>query len=187
MGCDAVNAAAALARAEAAGVRLVLDAAGAVRMRASVPPPPALLADLRQHREAVAALLLERERVAFYQRAIAEAGEALAAFDPDLATERAAIAATMAAEARGELGHPLSAEAHQSHLAGLRGSAMQRPPSWADQTLRPTPGCWCGCCRGRRWWAPQRPSKDGIGIGQGWCCATCHPAPPGTATIEVQT
>ena len=181
-----MSAAAALARAEAAGVRLVLDAGGAVRMRASVPPSPALLADLRQHREAVAALLLERERAAFYQRAMGEAAQALAAPDPDLAAERAATAA-MAAEARGEHGHPLPAEAHQRDLAGLRGSAMQRPPSWADHDDRPGHGCRCSRCSGRLWWAAQLPSKDCTGIGPGWCCATCHPAPPGAATTEVRT
>ena len=182
-----MSAAAALARAEAAGVQLALDAAGAVRMRATVPPPPALVADLRQHREAVAALLVERQRAAFYLRAMAEAAEALAAPDPDLDHERAEVADTLAAEARGDVVEPLPAEDHQRHLAALRGSAMQRPPSWGDQASRPTAGCWCSCCRGRRWWAAAVPVLDGTGIGPGWCCAWCHPAPPGAATMEVQT
>ena len=183
-----MSAAAALARAEAAGVRLVLDAAGAVQMRATVPPPPAVVADLRQHREAVAALLAERQRAAFYLRAMAEAAEALATPDPDLDHERAEVGAAQAAEARGEHGAPLPAGDHQRYLATLRGSAMQRPPSWADQTMRPSPGCWCSCCRGRRWWAAQRPSLDGTGIGPGWCCATCHPPPPACGPLdEVET
>jgi hypothetical protein len=193
-----LSAAAALARAEAAGVQLALDAGGAVQMRATAPPPAAVVADLRQHREAVAALLVERaraagnngeqrQRAAFYLRAMAEAAEALAAPDPDLAAERAEVGTVLAAEARGEHGAPLPAGDHQRYLAGLRGSAMQRPPSWEDQTLRPTLGSRCGPCKGWRWWAPQYPTKDGTGIGPGWRCATCHPAPPGAATLEVLT
>ncbi len=179
-----MTAAAALARAEAAGVRLALDAAGVVRMRAPAPPPAEVVADLRQYREAVAALLWERERAAFLASAAAEAGESLAAPDPELAAERAEVGVALADEARGEHGAALPAADHQRHLAGLRGSAMQRPPAWADQSARPSPGCWCSCCRGRRWWAPKVPSLDGTGIGPGWACAWCHPA-LGGAIIEV--
>src|SRR5690349_3494912 len=124
MGSAAVSAAAALARAEAAGVRLVLDDAGGVRMRAAEPPPADVLAGLRQHREAVAALLTERRRAAFLARAAAEAAEALAVSDPDLAHERPEIAAAQAAKARGENGRVLGEEDHRRHLAGLLGSAM---------------------------------------------------------------
>jgi hypothetical protein len=181
-----LSAAAALARAEAAGVLLALDAGGAVQMRASVPPPPAVVADLRQHREAVAALLLER-RAAFLARAAADAAEALAAPDPDLAAERAEVGDALAAEARGEHGAPPPAEDHQRHLAGLLDTSRQRPAAWPDQTSRPRRGDYHPACRGRRWWAPQRPSLDATGIGPGWCCAWCHPAPPGAAIEEVQT
>lgn len=93
----------------------------------------------------------------------------------------------LAADAMGEHGAPLPVTDHQRHLAELRTSDMQRPPSWADQAMRPAPGSWCGCCRGRRWWAARRPSLDGTGIGPGWCCQTCHPPPPGAAAMAVQT
>jgi hypothetical protein len=56
-----MSAAATLARAEAAGVRLRLRPDGRVRVEADAPPPPALLAELRQYRDEVAALLAERE------------------------------------------------------------------------------------------------------------------------------
>jgi hypothetical protein len=193
-----LSAAAALARAEAAGVQLALDAGGAVQMRATAPPPAAVVADLRQHREAVAALLLERQRAAgnngeqrqraaFYLRAMAEAAEAMAAPDPDLAAERVEAAAAQAAEARGDHGATLPAEDHQRHLAALLDTSRQRPAAWPDQTRRPRLGDYHTACRGRRWWAPQRPSADCTGVGAGWACGFCHPAPPGAAIEEVQT
>jgi len=56
-----MSAAAALARAEAAGVRFRLAPGGGVRMEAAAPPPPDVLADLRRWREDVAALLAARK------------------------------------------------------------------------------------------------------------------------------
>jgi hypothetical protein len=56
-----VSAAAALARAEAAGLRLWLSPDGKVRMEASAPPPPDLLADLRRWREDVSRLIAQRD------------------------------------------------------------------------------------------------------------------------------
>jgi hypothetical protein len=56
-----VSAAAALARAEAAGVRFRLVPGGGVRMEAAAPPPPDVLADLRRWREDVAHLLAARD------------------------------------------------------------------------------------------------------------------------------
>lgn len=129
----------------------------------------------------------ERQRAAFYRLVMAEAAEALAAPDPELDHERAEVDAALAAEARGDMGQPLPAADHQRYLAALRGSALQRPPSWADHAARPSSGCWCSCCRGRWWWAAAVPVLDGTAVGPGWCCATCHPAPPNTTTIEVRT
>lgn len=56
-----MSAAAALARAEAAGVRFRLAPSGEVRMEAAAPPPPEVLAELRQWREDVAHLLAFRD------------------------------------------------------------------------------------------------------------------------------
>ena len=117
---------------------------------------------------------------------------ALAAPDPDLADERAVIAGTMRAEAAGAL--PVKSPAdHRDHLAGLELSALQRPPSGADAAAVPSPGSYCGRCSrhrpeaGGRWWAAANPRTDGLGVGPGWCCATCHPPPPGCAVREVRT
>jgi hypothetical protein len=51
-----MNAARVLAQAEAAGIRFRIED-GAVRMEADAPPPADLLAELRQHREEILALL----------------------------------------------------------------------------------------------------------------------------------
>lgn len=48
--------------------------------------------------------------------------------------------------------------------------ALQRPPSWSQSAMRPSPGYWCGCCLGHRWWT----ERDAM---NGWCCLTCHPPP----------
>lgn len=56
-----MSAAAALARAEAAGLRFRLTPAGTVQMQAAAPPPPEVLAELRLWREDVARLLVLRE------------------------------------------------------------------------------------------------------------------------------
>jgi hypothetical protein len=71
---------------------------------------------------------------------------------------------------------------HAQQLRGLRGAAMQRPPAWSDPAARPSPGCWCSSCRGRRWWREAH-------LAQGWRCATCHPAVhlPGGAILEMLT
>jgi len=116
----------------------------------------------------------------------------LAAPDPDFAHERAVIAGTMRAEAAGAL--PVKSPAdHRDHLAGLERSALQRPPSWADASAVPSRGAWCGGCSrhrpegGGRWWAAANPRTDGLGVGPGWCCATCHPPPPGCGVRRVRT
>ena len=56
-----MSAAAALARAEAAGVHFRLAPGGSGRMEAAAPPPPDVLADLRRWREDVAHLLAARD------------------------------------------------------------------------------------------------------------------------------
>ena len=62
---------------------------------------------------------------------------------------------------------------------------QRRLPSWADAALTPLAGDWCACCGksdrlGGRWWREATAPT-------GWRCATCHPAPPGMAVVEVGT
>jgi hypothetical protein len=59
-----MSAAAAIARAEAAGLRLYLGPDGQVKMQAAAPPPPDVLADLRRWRDDVTHLLAARAAVA---------------------------------------------------------------------------------------------------------------------------
>ncbi len=56
-----MTAAAALARAEAVGLRLSLRPDGGVRMEATAPPPPDVVIDLRRWRKDVADLLAARQ------------------------------------------------------------------------------------------------------------------------------
>jgi hypothetical protein len=35
---------------------------------------------------------------------------------------------------------------------GYQQATLRRPPSWADPAGRPVRGCFCSCCKGRRWW-----------------------------------
>jgi hypothetical protein len=69
---------------------------------------------------------------------------------------------------------------HAETVRGLMNMAMQRPVSWADPDALPSPGCWCSCCQGRRWWCERIEPK-------GWRCATCHPFNPGQDVREVRT
>jgi hypothetical protein len=86
-----VSAARAIARAEAAGVRLLLRPDGGVRMEAAAPPPADVLGELRRWRDDVARLLVPRERPAV----AAEKAEAWAACHaeplPDLWLTRVAV------------------------------------------------------------------------------------------------
>ncbi len=53
-------------------------------------------------------------------------------------------------------------------VIGLSDERTKRPPSWAHPADVPSPGCWCGCCRSRRWWRESTEAK-------GWRCWTCYP------------
>jgi hypothetical protein len=75
---------------------------------------------------------------------------------------------------------------------GLRVSALMRPPSWSGSTPPPPKGAWCGCCgrtrrSGGRWWRPRHPRTDGLGLGPGWRCWTCHPPPDPSEAEVVET
>jgi hypothetical protein len=66
--------------------------------------------------------------------------------------------------------------------ADYLGAALQRPPSWADPAAPPSRGCFCSCCKGRRWWRECEVPK-------GWRCSACHPPDqfPADAVMEVTT
>lgn len=174
-----MTAAVALAAAEAAGVSLWLQDDGAVRMRAAAPPPVRVLEDLRKNRREVVSLLEQRRIANFLLRQTEESLAVLGMSDDELDREREVIADGLAG------GAPLPAADHHAALVGLLGSALQRPPAWSDPASVPLRGAWCGCCgwfsrRGGRWWREaESPS--------GWCCSTCHPAPPGVAVVKVET
>jgi hypothetical protein len=166
-----VSAAAALARAEAAGVRLRLHPDGLMRMEAASPPPAAVLAELRQHREGVAALLAARAQPA----------------TPTPDAEHATIMAEPELPPAGSPERERQDRRHRATLAGLLASGLQRPPAWSDPASEPPPGAWCGCCGrfsriGGRWW---REAEAPLG----WRCWTCHPPDgrPMTAVVEVWT
>ena len=58
-------------------------------------------------------------------------------------------------------------------LAGL-----MRPTSWADPDARPSPGCYCSCCKSKHWWTERTEPK-------GWRCSSCHP-PTGLEPDQVE-
>lgn len=72
-----------------------------------------------------------------------------------------------------------STESPPDVFDGYMRAAMQRPVSWVNPAARPSPGAFCSCCKGNRWWGDTR----------GWRCWTCHP-PSGLAEsefVEVRT
>jgi hypothetical protein len=174
-----MSAARALARAEAAGLRLRLRPDGGLRVEADRPPPPEVLDELREWRDQVAALLAERDGPSE-----PDASE-LGVVGDD--SERQALAAYYG----GELSAPSYRPSHDDpYTAGLLVSALMRPSSWADPTP-PTRGSWCAYCgnpqSGGRWWRPRHPRTDGTGLAPGWRCMTCHPPPDPTEVVEVLT
>jgi hypothetical protein len=70
----------------------------------------------------------------------------------------------------------------QAVPSGHLGAALRRPPSWADPAAPPSRGCFCSCCKGRRWWRECEVPK-------GWRCSACHPRDqfPADAVMEVTT
>lgn len=183
----AVRAAEALASAEAAGMRLRLTPDGRVRMEATLPPQPGLLAALREWREEVVDLLARRATAADPQRASGSSGSSGGAMDHD-AAEAAALAAHFAAPAAPRPYDPADPDPLRD---GLLLGARMRPPAWGERGGPPPKGAWCSCCgrhepmAGGRWWAP-RAAADGGGPAPGWRCWTCHPPVEGWAVIEVR-
>jgi hypothetical protein len=175
-----MTAAAALARAQAAGVRLRLTPDGTVEVEADRPPPPEVLHELRQWRAQIAALLAERDIPS-------EPGGLVGSNDDP---ERRALAAYYG----GELSAPSYLPSDpDDYRDGLRLAALMRPPSWSGPTPPPPRGAWCSCCgrsnpqAGGRWWRPRHPRTDGLGLGPGWRCWRCHPPPDPAEVVEVLT
>jgi hypothetical protein len=63
---------------------------------------------------------------------------------------------------------PPRSAAGNAVAAGPLTAAYRRPPSWSDPAAPPSPGCFCACCRGHRWWREREAPE-------GWRCWTCHP------------
>ena len=205
MAGQTMSAEAVIARAEAAGVRLRLDADGSINMEADAPPSPELLAELRARRDEIRAVLiavaeLPPDWLAAMRRR-AEAGRArieqhygfeVAVFEPTadepddapgLIASALPTAITIAEAAAA--GPHLRDEAAEREA--IRRQGNWRPPAWAETEEAPRPGDRCGICRGQRWWRPARPRTDGLAPGPGWRCAACRPVPPGCETAEVRT
>jgi hypothetical protein len=159
------------------GVRLRLRPDGGLRVEADGPPPPELLAELREWRDQIADLLAERDRPS-------EPG-GLVGGDDD--PERRAMLAHYSAPASARPYRPTDPDPYRD---GLRVAALMRPPSWSGPTPPPPRGAWCACCSrnhrsGGRWWKPRHARSDGLGLGPGWRCMTCHPPPVDSAEVEV--
>jgi hypothetical protein len=159
-----MTAAAVLARVHEAGGEAII-VAGRLRLRARHPLPDTLVAEARQHKNELLALLT---------------GPILAPATPEQVaeevTDRIAIVEVDggADPARWRL---VDRTTHAALLRRLQDVALQRPPSWwTTQPHRPAPGAWCSCCRGHRWW-----TRDG---GRGWCCQVCHPPPRRGIAVE---
>jgi hypothetical protein len=95
---------------------------------------------------------------------------ASAAPDDEPRWKRGKPAAGLAEEAAGNQGIPPLPAA----------SDLQHPPAWSGAATVPREGACCFRCAGSLWWREAEAPT-------GWCCSTCHPAPPGMAVVEVRT
>lgn len=156
-----MSAAEALVAARAAGVRVSTDGDDLV-LEASAPPPPDVLDLLQRHKADIATLLGSPEP---------EPSEAPEPMPPQPCLAEPSTTGWEQGDA-----------AQAAMVAGLLIASRRRPPSWADPTALPSRGCFCTCCKGRRWWCEREAPK-------GWRCRTCHPPdhlPSGVVT-EVRT
>ena len=134
----------------------------ALRLRPATRLPPDLLAELRANKAEVVALLAPNDATIWR----------LPPATPEQSAEEAADRAAIAAETL--LPDPGTAERaeverrHGEAVAGLLLAGLQRHPSWPGADCRPTPGCWCSCCRGRNGWRAAKAAT-------GWRCTACHP------------
>src|SRR5262245_44060639 len=142
-----------LVRLGALGVSITADGAS-LHLRPASAIPPDLLSDLRSYKQDLVALLAANDHGTF-SPTTPEQNEALASGDckatrsrPDWRVRECEHRAIIADE----------------HLQ----AAQRRPPSWADHTAVPPLGCFCSCCKGRRWWCEQEAPR-------GWRCGSCHP------------
>jgi hypothetical protein len=149
-----MTAAIALARLRDLGVSVVARGEGLALQPASIVPAD-LLAELRTHKADVLALLAAND----------------SDVDPDADAERAAIQAESALPAPGTAERAALDSRHAATVSAFLRISLQRPPSWADPTARPSPGAFCSCCRGQRWWCEIKCRRRQ----SGWRCWTCHP------------
>jgi hypothetical protein len=100
-------------------------------------------------------------------RGAEQAAEALAAPDPKLDAERAAIHAEPELLPEGTPERARLDARQAAMVCGLLDASMQRPSRWPNLSLVPTPGAYCA--RGRRWCTEAGPLR------RGWRCIACHP------------
>jgi hypothetical protein len=144
-----MSAARALARAQAAGLRLCLRPDGGVRVEADAPPPAEVLADLRRWRDDIARMLAAQDR-----QPEADNGD-----DP----ERQALAAYYGEPPRARPYRPTDPDP-------LRGGVLVSAPPLDAEGL---PFAACPACGGGLFWKPADLPPEG----PGWRCEACHPPP----------
>jgi hypothetical protein len=148
-----------LVSARKAGLMLRLDGDRLVMTGQGVKPPDDLLGELRAQRgELIAALKAEADGFLPDPPTTSPQPRPDTPFTPDAASR------TDPANGGGAGSIYLSAE----YRDALIRAGLMRPVSWADPALRPSPGCFCSCCNGRRWWCETVEPR-------GWRCRTCHP------------
>jgi hypothetical protein len=169
--------------------------------------PPELVEEARRHREDLAALLAARATEAVVPGS-AGLSDSLSRPGPWLRLIAGSVVRALAEGARRErdpagwlvLVRPDGRQTMVApHIVALLAEAGLLPPLPQAQEVdasdlgwpparsdpsSPPPGAWCTCCgrftrTGGRWWrALEEP---------GWCCSTCHPAPPGMVVETVWT
>jgi hypothetical protein len=167
-----------IGRLQEAGATLECKDDGRVRFSAPVPLPGALIAEAREHREAIAAALaintvpknrtIPDNPTALVGRVAAEALDGCKAPEP---------AADWQEQDRERL-----QSVSRAITGGYLRAALQRPPSWADPAALPSRGFFCSCCQRQRWWREREAPK-------GWRCSICHPPDhlPADAVMELTT
>ena len=151
----------ALALVLAAGVRVRTEGDDLL-LKASAPPPPAVLDLVSRYKTDIITLLRSP------------------APEPPRTPKPVPSLRSMAELSTPDCGRGDAAQA--AMVAGLLVAARHLPPSWADPTSPPSRGYFCSCCKGQRWWRERAAPK-------GWRCSTCHPPDhlPANAVLEMRT
>jgi hypothetical protein len=151
-----------IARLRKAGAKLEYVEGCRVRFSAVEAIPATLLAEARQHREAISQELAAEAQAVSVSTASESGTTCAQGVDADALAHDAAplVDRPVRYDKRLKLLHSEVADWHPR-------LALLPPPSWWHVDAHtPCPGATCSCCGGVRWW-----SRDG----KGWCCQTCHP------------